>query len=331
VGADSSGFQTERAYDPVYFSANSTRDLLDVRGRLDLRYTGITNWVFTARGEWTDGQGNLKETGGLGQVNFTGIPPINRETEDSRLFQKYSVGATWYATRRVSVDAAGYYKNNNYDYNHLQDDTPNDSGNRYPAYLVMQNFETYDGSLRLTLRLHQKITLVSRYEYQFSTIQTKPDPISGLPGVESSKMTSHIIAQNISWTPCSRLYLQLGFNYVLSETRTPASQYTQAILNAQNNYWTLNASSGLVLDDKTDLNVGYFYYRADNYQDNSAIGVPYGAGAEEHGITATFVRRISKNIRLNVKYGYSHYADATSGDRKDYDAHFIFSSLQYRF
>ena len=32
------------------------------------------------------------------------------------------------------------------------DSTLNDSSNRYPAYLVMQNFETYDGNLRLTLR-----------------------------------------------------------------------------------------------------------------------------------------------------------------------------------
>jgi hypothetical protein len=195
----------------------------------------------------------------------------------------------------------------------------------------MQNFETYDGNLRLTIRPRQNVTVISRYEYQYSTIHTSPDPISGLSESESSRTTSHILAQDVSWTPWSRLYLQAGFNYVLSETKTPASDYTQAILPAQNDYWTLNFTSGLVLDDRTDLKVSYFYYQADNYQNNSLYGVPYGAGEEQHSITATLTRRITKNIRWALKYGYSHYTDQTFGGHRDFDAHLVYSSLQYRF
>lgn len=329
--ASFTGFETLGSYPAVPFSGSSDRGVLDVRERLDLSYNGFTNWVLYARGEWTEGDGNLTEDGGLVPVNDIGIPPIQRKTDDSRFFQKYSAGARWYPARRVTVDAGGYYKNNHYDYDNPVDNTPNDFVNRYPAFLVMQDFETYDGNLRLTLRPWQNVTLVSRYEYQLSSIHTKPDPISGLADVESSEMTSHIIAQNISWSPWSRLYLQVGFNYVLSKTETPASDFTQAILDAQNNYWTLNFSSGLVLDDKTDLNLGYFYYQADNYRDNSSVAVPYGAGAEEHGITATLVRRLTKNLRLTLKYGYFHYDDVTSGGNKNYQAHMLFSGLQYRF
>jgi hypothetical protein len=144
-------------------------------------------------------------------------------------------------------------------------------------------------------------------------------------------MTSQIIGQDINWSPWSRLYLQAGFNYVLSDTATPASDYTQAILDAQNNYWTLNFSAGLVLNDKTDLNIGYFYYQADNYEDNSAFGLPLGASGQEHGVNATVVRRISKNLRLTCKYGYYLYDDGTYGGNRDYDAHVVYSSLQYRF
>jgi hypothetical protein len=144
-------------------------------------------------------------------------------------------------------------------------------------------------------------------------------------------MTSHIFALNATWVPWSRLYLQAGGNYVISETETPTSDYTQAVLDSQNNYWTANANAGFVIDDKTDLNVGYFYYRADNYEDNSASGLPLGAGAEEHGMTASISRRISKNIRLNLRYGYYHYDEETSGGNDNYEAHVLFSSLQYRF
>jgi hypothetical protein len=149
--------------------------------------------------------------------------------------------------------------------------------------------------------------------------------------METSTMTSHIIAQDASWTPWSRLYLQAGFNYVFSTTKTPASDLTQAILPAQNDYWTLNLTSGLVLDNKTDLKVGFFYYRADDYTDNSAAGVPYGSGAEEYGVTAGLTRRINDHLRVSLKYGYSHYTDSLYGGYQDFTSHLVYTSLQYRF
>jgi hypothetical protein len=327
------GSQTLGANAAVPFSGRSDSGLTDVRERLDARYTGLTNWVFFGRGEWTEGQGNVREFGGTGPVGGIGLPGIQRATEDERLFQKYTVGGRWYPLRNVNVDAGGYYKINHYDYNNNLDSTPNDSAsaNRYPAYLVMQDFETLDGNFTLTLRPVTTVSLVSRYEYQLSTIHTKPDPISGLAEVQTSDMTSHIFAQNISWTPWSRLFLQVGFNYVASETETPAAKFTKAILNAQNNYWTLNFNSGFVINDKTDFNVNYFYYRADDYQNNSAFGVPYGEGTQEHGVTATLVRRLSERVRLTVRYGFFHSDDDLYGGHRNFDAHGIFSTIQYRF
>jgi hypothetical protein len=315
------------------FSANSDSQALDLQERLDLNYNGFTNWVLYGRAELTEGNGNLNQFGGLVPINGIGIPTVQEKTDDRRFFQKYGLGARWYPDRRVTLDVGGYYKLNNYDYGFNLDSTLNDSTSpdRYPAYLVMQNFETYDGNTRLTLRPWRNVTLVTRYEYQLSYIHTKPDPVSGLSEVESSKMTSQILAQDISWTPWSRLYLQAGFNYVLSETKNPASEVTQAILNAQNNYWTLNFSSGLVLDDKTDLTLSYFYYLADDYQDNSFAGVPYGAGGQEHGVAATFVRRLSKHIHWTLRYGYYHFDDVSYGGNNNYEAHVLSTSLRYRF
>jgi hypothetical protein len=175
------------------------------------------------------------------------------------------------------------------------------------------------------------VTLASRYEYQLSTIRTKPDALSGLGEVESSEMRSHIFAQDVSWTPWSRLNLQAGLNYVWSTTTTPASDYTQAVLDAQNNYWTVNFSSTFVVDDKTDLTLGYLYYLADNYKDNSSFGVPYGAGAEEHSVSAGITRRIRDNIRVFLRYGYYHYTDETFGGNQDYHAHAVSCTVRYLF
>ena len=310
---------------PLYSTGDG--DALDVTEQLDVRYSGITNWVFFVRGEWTEGQGDHQESGGI----YLGSP-IQRATDATRFFQKYSGGVKWYPARRVSVDVGGYYRNNTYDYDNSIDNTPNNPGsaNRYPAYLVMQALQTYDGNTRLTWRPLRNLTLVTRYEYQLSTVNTQPDPVSGLGDVQSAEVTSQIIAQNISWSPWSRLYLQLGFNYVLSETTTPAADDSAALPDAKNDYWTLNFNAGFVLDQKTDLNLGYTYYDANNYVDNSPY-VSYGAGGQEHGINLTLVRRLTEKLRVTVRYGYYHYTDQTSGGHNDYDAQLVYSSLQYRF
>jgi hypothetical protein len=331
--ANSTGTGTLDNFSPKAFNSNSSRDSLDVRGRLDARYTGVTNWVFSASGEWTEGQGNLNINGGLSQINHIGPDTVTNCMDDSRFFQKYALSARWYPVKQASVDVGGYYKINQYDYANTQDSTPNDlsTGNAYPGFLVYQGFQTWDGNARLTLHPLSKITLVSRYEYQFSTIATRPDAASGLGEVDSSQMHSHILGQNLSWTPLNWLCLQAGANYVISETKTPASDYTQAILNSQNNYWTVNFNAGFVLDDKTDLNVGYFYYRAADGQNAVVNGLPLGTDAEEHSINATLTRRLTKNLRLNLKYAFTHYEDFASAGNYNFNAHVIFSSLQYRF
>lgn len=324
---DADSFASGTTGTPLLSAASSADgDSLDVTERLDVNYTGLTNWVLYTRGEWTQGTGSLRENGGLEQ-----IAPVTRDSDDERLFQKYAIGARWYPSRKVTIDVGGYYKFNQYDYDHNVDSTLNSGGNRYPAYLVMQDFETYDGNLRLTLRPHTKVTLVTRYEYQVSTVTTGPDSVSGLGSTEASDLTSHIVGQNISWIPWTRLYLQAGINFVFSETETPASALTQAILDSQNNYWTVNFNTGFVVDDRTDLNLGYFYYRADDYEDNSTVGVPFGSGAEEHGITATVTRRLSERVRVSLKYGYFHYEDELYGGNNDSEAHLVFATMQYRF
>jgi hypothetical protein len=329
--AASSGFETLGASLPVAFNSSGDAGDLDVRGRLDLAYRGFTNWVLHARVDLTEVDGNLDQYGGLIPVNGIGVPGVQSGIDERNFIEKYTAGARWYPLRRVTVDVGGYYKADDYHYASSVDSTPDNSSTTYPGYLEMQKFTTCDGNIRLTLRVLQNLSLISRYEYQWSTIHTEPDPLAGLPDVESSTMRSHIIAQDINWTPWSRLNLQAGFNYVLSDTATPASDVTQAILDARNNYWTANLSSGLVLDNKTDLNFSYVYYQAEDYIDNSLAGVPYGAGGQEHSVTVTLTRRISERIRLSLKYGYFRYLDEATGGNADFGANLVYATLRYRF
>lgn len=309
------------------YSAHDERGLLDVSEGLDARYTGVTNWVFYARGYWLQGSGDLSETR---QNLSTSTDVLARATDDKRYTQKYTAGANWYPLRKVSLGAEYYHKIRDNDYNHTQDSTSNLPGspNTYPAFLTAQNFTTDDVNFRVTWRPRVNVTLVGRYDLQLSTIDTQPD---GLSKVESSDMTSHIGSGSVSWVPFARMYLQGNLSYVWDRTETPASDLTAAVLDSENNYWTANATLGYALDDKTDAELQYLYYRADNYEDNAAYSQPYGAGAEEQGVTAGLVRQMTKRIRMSLKYGFFTSHDQLSGGNRDFNSHLVYSTLQYRF
>jgi hypothetical protein len=333
--ANSSGVGTLGTGLTEPFNGNSGRDAIEVTERLDLRYTGVTNWVFSAGGQWSEGQGNYNEHGGMTQVAGFGPAPVNYNVDDTTFWQKYYASARWYPVRQASVDVGGYYKRNTYDYNNTLDSTPNNAGpgsSLYPGFINYQGFDTWDGNVRLTYRPVSKVTLVSRYEYQYSTIEMRPDPATGLSQQQTSKMTSQIIGQNLAWTPLSWLGLQAGVNYVLSTTATPNGDatYSQSVLNAQNNYLTVNANADFILDDKTDLDVGYFYYHANDFK-NPATGLPYGAGAEEHSVTSTLTRQLTQQLRLMVRFAYSHYNDTANNGYGSFDSYLVSSGLQYRF
>src|SRR6185369_9305784 len=152
----------------------------------------FTNWVLYVRGEWLEGEGNLTER----QAETDPDAPattIVRDTDSGRFTQKYLAGVNWYPRRRLNLAAQYYHKIKRNDYTHLQDSTTNapPSGNRYPAYLVDQDFEQDDFNIRCTWRPANNLTLISRYDFQLSTVHTKADLLAD---VESGKTTSHIFS-----------------------------------------------------------------------------------------------------------------------------------------
>jgi len=54
-------------------------------------------------------------------------------------------------------------------------------------------------------------------------------------------------------------------------------------------------------------------------------------GATEHTVSTGISRQLTKQVRLSLKYSYLNYTDETFGGHNNYEAHSVFSSLQYRF
>ena len=79
------------------------------------------------------------------------------------------------------------------------------------------------------------------------------------------------------------------------------------------------------------MNLGYVYYRADDYQDNSSFGVPYGAGAEEHSVSVGITRRIRENLRVFLRYNYYFYTDESFGGNRNFQVQVISCTVRYLF
>lgn len=309
-------------------NAANSRDMLDLSQQLEIRYTGITNVLVYARGDWVQGDGNLLETELLSTTRQT---EIHRDTDFDRFSQKYTLGANWYPRQRLSLHAQFYRKMRENSYQHDPASYINTSG-IYPAFIQNHDFVTDDANLRLTWRPLDKLTLVTRYDLQLNTIDTRG---AGLGDQQSADQTAHIIGETITWTPVSRFYLQPGVNYVLDTTRSAATSVPtfpgNPVEDSHNDYFTVHCTAGLVVDDRTDLQLQYNYYLADNFRDVSAITQPYGADAEEHGILASLVRRISPRLKVTLRYGYYSGRSEMVGGYNDYDAHLVYASTQYLF
>ncbi|HEX7862760.1 MAG TPA: hypothetical protein VF773_20670 [Verrucomicrobiae bacterium] len=307
------------------------RSFVDVSEGLEARYTGITNWVLYARGEWLQGEGDLRERE---MVLEDGEPPvvgIARDTDSTRFTQKYVAGANWYPLANLNFAGQYYHKSRKNEYDHIRDDAANDSNNRYPAYIRDQDFTTDDINFRVSYRPFQSLSLVTRYDFQISTIDSRMDL---LDEVESAKMHSHIFGESITWTPLPRLLLQAAANYVIDRAETPFSTATgegDLVHKSVQDYIDGSATVGYALTEKTDLLAQYFIYFADNFADNSAVSVPYLVSAEEHGITGTLIHRFNAAMQWTLKYGWFTLSDETYGGRNDYEAHMVFSSYRFRF
>ena len=295
---------------------------------LELRYAGLSGWLFYAETELQEEYGHVNEFHTADESRT----PLDKDTQS--IGQKYSVGANWYPLPRLNLSAQYYHKLAGYD---------NDLFGSQDQRLVGQDWNTDDANVRVTLRpalppILGTLSLVTRYDFMRTSIdaQWAVDGIA-LDGSQAGVITQHVISESINWNPLARLYLQTDVSYVLNQTNTPASSInlfpnaSPTVVNFRNDYWTVTTGGGYIINDKTELHAQYTFYRANDYFNNSDVAVPYGMGATEHTASATLTRQLTKKVRLLLSYGYFDYTDETSGGHNNYRAHSIFSSLQFRF
>jgi len=326
--------RTSAAAQPVnnkvrLFSAN---ELLNVAEALEVRYTGIPDWVFYASAEAEQEDGSRQDSSN-NSYNNSGTP-LNLDQDQTLLRQKYTVGTNWYPLPRLNFSASYYHKIDRYSNDFLSDDPIAPPVTLDNQRMTNLNLDTDDVNVRATWRPLHNLTLVTRYDFQYSTTKARwKEPTLNYSYGLASELKNQIFSESITWNPFARWYIQGTGSYVMGNIHTPASDGVtpRFILDSVNDYYTVSFSSGLALDEKTNIRADFNYYKADNYQDNSAVGMPYGAEFEEYTASVGLDRKISEAVRISLKYAYYNSQDTTSGGSNDYSGQMIYASTQVKF
>jgi hypothetical protein len=315
---------------PIPTSGAEMADYDRFAERLELRYTGVANWVFYFQGEWEEEWGHVDEFQTMDLIE----PSLDKDT--NALSQKYTIGANWYPTMRLNLSGQYYHKISSYSEDIITAQFPR---------LIDQDWNVDDFNVRITYRPKipaclGTLALVTRYDFVHTSIDGQWAVFSDgelLAELESGEIKQHVITESINWNPLARFYLQANVSYTLNQTDTPANnidlapQTSPTVTNFRNDYWTITSSFGYIIDDKTDFYADYSFYCANDHFKNAVVAVPYGLGGTEHAASGTLTRQLTKNMRLLLRYSYFNYRDETSGGHNNYRAHSLYSGLQVRF
>lgn len=300
----------------------SRRDIQNFNESVEVRFTGLKKWTFDLRGEWYQGEGNLFEQ--KHEVETDKVL-VDRLTDDERDYGKVSLTSNWYPVSGLTFSAGAIYWIRNNTYEHLVDSSPANRLDRYPAYIIGQEFETVDFNVRMSWRVNPKLSLVTRFDVRNSDVSTQMEELAL---VKSGEWASRIFSQNITWSPWARLYLAVNLNLVWDSGRVPG---TEVVAESTNDYSVGTFSAGWAVDERNDLILDVFLYDTDNFTAPSAQFQPYGASERRRHAALTWGFHYADDLLLKIRCAMTSNRDAASGGHGDYDARSLYLNLQYRF
>jgi hypothetical protein len=297
-----------------------------VTPELDARYTGISNVVLyaSARPRHVTGDERLMSANNPLVALSTSSLFYNDITENHG---DYTVGANWQPAARLTLRAETFYKDH-------QNEFIGYSTSLGTRYILGSQFTGV--KLTATLKPLPTLAFTTRYVGQTGKMQVTA---GARAAYDSMDATSYTFGESVDWTPTNQFYLQGNVNVVFDTINTiypragvsATGLNANAILqNADNDYWSASAVAGFVVTKRTDAQLQYTYYRADNYLPIlAATTLPYGAAAEESTITLGLRHKFSDRLIGSAKIGYYGSRSDTTGGFTNYHARIAFVALDY--
>lgn len=324
--------------------ASSDADKKEFEGTVGLRYTRIPMTTLYADARLLAGKTDdtwLENGDSLGAINLV------REAQVRR--QYYTVGFDTAPVSRVSFSGRYRHSIRKNDFGNSVDINP-DTG--YPGLLTGEKLTSNDCMLKLNLRATGQWQLFLSYQYTTTDIHNRAHAINAplqnpplaVPAtdMDTGAFRSRTYSASTTWTPLARLYLTGVFNYqnALSDAYRNDSNSIQPY---QSDIYSVIASVGYAVDNKTDVNLEYSFIHANSFTDHldsasppvgyvsSDYGMPYGTASDQHGLTINWTRRISERTTVRLGVDYFKFSDSANAGITDYTAYGAIAACTIRY
>lgn len=288
---------------------------------LELRYTGIKDLALYFTGSKRDLSGDENNTSAFNYLTAAnGTLASNHVSEDHG---NYTLGANWRQSSFLTLRGEVFqkdHKNNTVGYATRIGD----------YYLLDSNYNGY--KLTALARVSPQFGFTTRFISQKGKMQVTGF-LPAFPAYDSLDSKNYMIGESIDWNPNKSCYVQLNGNLVYHTISTvypragvtPATSTNNAfdtnrvLQNSNNDYVTLGALSGFVVNKSTDLEIQVNHYSAQNGDAFLApLTQPYGVAIKETSVTVGVKHKMSKDWLAHAKLGYFESKNDTTGGNTNF-------------
>jgi hypothetical protein len=309
---------------------------------LELRYTGIKDLAIYFNGSKRDLSGVEKNTSSYNPLTAAlGTPALNNVSEDHG---NYTLGANWKTSSLLTLRGEVFHKGH-------KDNTV--GFGTTPAAIVGDYYlldSSYTGyKLTALAKPIPELGFSTRFVSQHGTMKVTGF-LPTYPAYDSLNSHNYTLSETIDFNPNPNCYAQIAASaiYNVISTAYPRAGVTPATVNAaglttanafdtnkvlqnsNNNYITLTALTGWVVEKNTDATLQLDYYRANNANAYLAsYTTPYGVAVEDTTITVGVKHKFSDKWVARGKVGYFQSTNEGLGGHANYRGPVAYISIDH--
>ncbi len=285
---------------------------------LSLRFAGIPGVAIYNDYDFEQVRNNLNEE----RTSSSASERFSREDITHMFRSVYTLGARATPWDKATLTAQGRHRDDDVRYNHVT--YSNDSGNQAKSVFIDAQYITTDElSSKLTWKPYRWLQPAIRYQLQDRKYVTWGLNDSGV-GVTTKQISSIYTADLVS-QPFDDLLTMFSVSYQDAKIITQARESGNVFMIPSANMDVLSAlfSGVWSINDKLSFTGTAQYSKAANFNDYSAIGMPYSSDFIKTDVTAGLEWQINKTVQLEPKYAFYAYRGDPDSNPGDYNAHMV--------
>lgn len=292
---------------------------------ISLRYTGLPKTSLYTEVELEQAKSHLSEERdsiGVESAHDQTNEEVSRETLTHIIKSVFTAGARVVPASYLNWTGQVRYIKGMSDYDDKYEFVS--SGSAKSAFFDALGTEANEATTKLTLKPVNWLQNSLRYKYVDRRYEARAEAQDAV----KSTMVSHIFTYDIFWQPLDNFLLDVAFSRDQSKTNTAAASLGSRKLPgfvADVNSFLLSAS--YTPHAKITLTNSVQYSVADNFDDYSDTGIPFGEDYEAYDITSGIQWTPKEDITISPNYSYSSYAANPDTEASDYTAHTVWLDL----